>query len=121
LFHAQLISVHADKRCVYKVIYVLFIIRCIESMHTNPSCLQIFFADIFPMPSSFFDKISNKGGGRHGHHVCVRSISGGGVNDCDPKRERSDGKSSRGSGTVRVAGQQKLTRQQDGKGGGGRQ
>ena len=47
--------------------------------------------------------ILDKGGGRHGHHVCVRSIVGGGVNDCDPKR--------------RTARQQKLARRQDGEGG----
>ena len=48
--------------------------------------------------------ISDKGGGRHGHHVCVRSIVGGGVNDCDPKR--------------RTARQRKLARQRDSEGGG---
>ncbi len=85
LFHGQLISVHADKRCVYKMIHVLFIVRCIESMRTNPSCM-LFFADIFPMSLSFFDMILDRGGGCHGYQVCVRSIVGGGVNNCDPKR-----------------------------------
>jgi len=56
------------------------------------------------MSSSFFDMISDKGGGNHGHHVCGRSIVGGSVNNCDPKRR-----------TVR---QQKLARQRDGEGGG---
>jgi len=56
------------------------------------------------MSSSFFDMIWDKGGGRNGHHICVRSIVGGGVDDCDPKR--------------RTARQQKLVRRWDGEGGG---
>jgi len=47
--------------------------------------------------------ISDKGGGRHGHHFCVRSIVGGGVNDCDPK--------------WRTARQKKLAQRRDGEGG----
>jgi hypothetical protein len=70
----------------------------------TPAVRRYCFADIFPMSSSFFDMISDKGGGRHGHHVCVRSIVGGGVNDCDPK--------------WRTAWQQKLARRRDGEGGG---
>jgi hypothetical protein len=46
--------------------------------------------------------ISDKEGGRQGHHVCVRSIVGGGVDDCDPKR--------------RTARQRKLARRRDGEG-----
>jgi len=48
--------------------------------------------------------ILDKGWGRHGHHVCMRSIVGGGGNNCDPKQR-----------TVR---QQKLARWRDGEGGG---
>jgi hypothetical protein len=77
---------------------MLFIVRCIESTRTNLSCTQIFFADIFPMSSLFFDMMW------HGHHVCMRSIVSGGINDCDPKR--------------RTARQRKLVRRRDGEGGG---
>ena len=48
--------------------------------------------------------ILDKGGGRHGHHVCVSSIIGGGADDCDPK--------------WRMVQQRKLMRRQDGEGGG---
>jgi len=51
------------------MIYVLFVVRCIESTRTNPSCTQIFFANIFPMSLSFFDMILDKGGGRHGMNI----------------------------------------------------
>ena len=50
-----------------------FIIRCVESTRTNHSCTLIFFLPMYPMSSSCFDMILDKGGERHGHHVCVRS------------------------------------------------
>jgi hypothetical protein len=53
-----------------------FIIRCVESTRTNHSCTLIFFLPMYPMSSSCFDMILDKGGERHGHHVCVRSVVG---------------------------------------------
>ena len=53
-----------------------FIIRCVESTRTNHRCTLIFFLPMYPMSSSCFDMILDKGGGRHGHHVCVRSVVG---------------------------------------------
>ena len=53
-----------------------FIVRCVKSTRTNPSCTLIFFLPMYPMSSSCFDMISDKGGGRHGHHVCMRSVLG---------------------------------------------
>ncbi len=70
LFHAQLIRVHAGKRCVFLSEYLcFFIIRCVKSTRTNPSCMLIFFLLMYPMSSSCFDMISDKGGRRHGHYV----------------------------------------------------
>ena len=67
------------------------------------------------MSSSFLNMILDTGGGRHGHHVCVRSIV-----TAIPNGERRNSESSHGGGTVRAAGQPKPARWQDGKGGGGR-
>jgi hypothetical protein len=44
-------------------------------MHTNPAVRRYFFADVSHV-LVMFDMISDKGGGRHGHHVCVRSVVG---------------------------------------------
>jgi len=82
--------------------FLLFV--ALNQRALTPAVRRYFFANIFPMSSSFFDMISDKGGGRHGHHVCVRSIVGGGVDDCDPKWR-----------TVR---QRKLTWRRDSEGGG---
>ena len=47
------------------------------------------------MSSSCFDMISDKGGGRHGHHVCVRSMVGSlllfSCNVVVPSKEAGDG------------------------------
>jgi len=45
-------------------------------MRTNYSCTLIYFWPMYPMSLSCFDMILDKGGGRHGHHVCVRSVVG---------------------------------------------
>ena len=43
LFHAQLIRVHASKRCVFLSEYLcFFIVRCVKSTRINPSCTPIF-------------------------------------------------------------------------------
>ena len=42
----------------------------------TPYVRGYFFDNIFHMSSSFFDMISDMKGGRHGHHVCVRSVVG---------------------------------------------
>ena len=77
LFHAQLLSVHADKRSVFlKWIYVLFY----RLLRRNERTLTQLYADTFLADVShvlvMFDMILDKGGGRHGHHVCVRSVVG---------------------------------------------
>jgi hypothetical protein len=63
----------ADKRNVFKVVFLSFVAS--NQWALTPAVIQ-FFLSMFPMSSSCFGMIADKGGGRHGHQVCVRSVVG---------------------------------------------
>ena len=62
LFHAQLIREHAGKRCVFLSEYLcFFIVRCVKSTRTNPSCTLIFFCRCIPCPRHVLTWFRTKG------------------------------------------------------------
>ncbi len=62
--------------CLFSDIRAFLLFVASNQRALTPDVRRYFFANIFHMSSSFFDMISDKGGGRHGHHVCVRSMVG---------------------------------------------
>jgi hypothetical protein len=76
LFYAQLISVHTDKRCVFKVNIRAFLsLVALNQPVLTPAVQLYFFADVSHILIMFRHDFG-EGGGCHGHHDCVRSVVG---------------------------------------------
>jgi hypothetical protein len=93
-----------------------FIIRGVESTRTSHSCTLIFFLPMYPMSSSCFDLILDKGGGHHGLHVCVRSVVGSLLSLLTLTHRRQGGC----AGRLPCGGRRRAEARGGGKGGGAR-